>query len=161
MQEAQAEGEWADIMRLLPYFEGHGRLVFEYVELFSISPLKLKSKKILRLLKEVAKLFESSRFMFQKKEYEVSKPGIVEGLRAVCNKGFQEPLQNHNYLKKVLIGIAERERKGRREIEDKKVREAEDRRLKGDDSYTDKEHGHGLLGAEEIRKRAGDFVRNF
>jgi len=92
MREAQAEGEWADIIRLLPCFEGHGRLVFEYVELFGVTPLKLKIKKILRLLQEVAKLFETSRFLFQKKEYKVSKPGIVEGLRAVCNKGFQEPL---------------------------------------------------------------------
>lgn len=117
-QEGQAEGEWISIIRLLPVFGKDSRLVFEYVELFGISPLRMKGKKILRLLREVTKLFEVGKFSYQKKEYSVSRAGIMEGLSVVCNKSFTAPLEGHNYLKKVLIGISEREQKDTRDKAD-------------------------------------------
>lgn len=105
--------EWREIIHLLPSFQGQSRLVLEYVEKFGVTPLRLKSKKILRLLKEVSHLFSSGRFKYRKREYEVSYAGIVEALVVVNNKHFEQPLENHNYLKRVMISIAEREAKER------------------------------------------------
>ena len=62
MDNAIFTGDWADIIRLLPGFGRNAGLVFEYIELHNIFPLKKKSKKILRLLKDMAGLFEREKF---------------------------------------------------------------------------------------------------
>lgn len=126
VQDGQAEGEWAETISLLPEFGRQGRLVFEYVELFSVVPLRGKGKKVLRLLKEMARLFGSEKFDFQKKGYRISKAGIVEALTVVCNKQFSACLENHNYLKKVMIGISEREQKERRDRADRDQKKREE-----------------------------------
>lgn len=124
LQDGQAEGEWSDIISLLPSFGPHSRLVFEYVELFGVSPLRGRAKKILRLLKEMAALLGSEKFDFQKKQYAISKAGIVESLKVVCNKNLTQ-LENHNYLKKVMIDVATREQKELRDAQDKNLRKRE------------------------------------
>ena len=109
MREAMAEQEWVNVMQLWPVFGPHSRLVFEYVEKFSIHPMKIKVKKLLRLLTDIAGLFKTGRFVINRAEYEVSQRGIVEALTIVNNRNFEQALENHNYLKKVLAGISEKE----------------------------------------------------
>ena len=150
-KEGQAEGDWVDIIRLLPAFEKHSRLAFEYVELFSIMPLRIKGKKILRLLKGIAKLFESETFVFNRRAYKISKAGIVEALKIVCNKNFTAPLENHNYLMKVMIGISERELKERRDAEDKLLKKKEEIKRSG---TGDQEPGEDIT-AQEFKERHG------
>jgi hypothetical protein len=108
MQEATAEQDLLDIIRLQPRFGEHSRLASEYVELFGV-PLRLKPKKYLRLLMEVAALFEKKQFEHQKRTYAVTLPNIVEGLKRMCNKRWPEPIESHTYLKKVLITIVQTE----------------------------------------------------
>ncbi|MDY7035542.1 MAG: hypothetical protein SV375_05185 [Thermodesulfobacteriota bacterium] len=127
LREAQAEGEWAEIIRLLPSFGEHGKLVFEYAELFNIKPLRVRAKKLLRLIAETATLFRVKKFSYRKKEYTISSGGIVEAITTVCNKQFDGPLENHNYLKRVMIGIAERELKEERDRVDREQRDRERR----------------------------------
>ncbi len=150
-QEGQAENEWVDIIRLLPSFGNHSRLAFEYVELFGVVPLRMKGKKILRLLRDVAALFGNERFSFQKKTYRISKSGIAEALGVVCNKHFAAPLENHNYLKKVMITISERELKEQRALEDRRQRERE-QEIIGQRSLQPENDG---ISAEEFKRRKG------
>ena len=150
-QEGQAEGEWADIIRLLPAFEKHSRIAFEYVELFSVMPIRMKGKKILRLLTGIAKLYQSEKFIFDRREYRISKAGIVEALTIVCNKHFTVPLENHHYLQKVMIGISERELSEARDLEDKIQRENE-RRLR---SGGRDQGSEGRITAQEYKSKKG------
>ena len=147
--DAFADGELRDIINLLPRFQGHGKLAFEYCELFGVTPLRLKTKKLLRLLQEVSALFGSEKYNFQRKEYSISVAGIAEALRTVCNKHFERPLENHNYLKKVMIGIAERERKDVRDRTDREQRGREEtrRRPAGYDAASP------AITAEEFKKK--------
>uniref|UniRef100_A0A6M3ISK8 Uncharacterized protein n=1 Tax=viral metagenome TaxID=1070528 RepID=A0A6M3ISK8_9ZZZZ len=152
LQEGQAEGEWAEIISLLPIFGNHGKIVFEYVELFGVVPLRGRGKKILRLLKEVAKLFGSEKFDFQKREYRISKVGIMEALQVVCNKQFSSKLENHNYLKKVMMGIAEHEQKERRDRADKDLRRLEDKKMRRLEDKDEQAEGE-VITAGEYKKR--------
>ena len=149
--EAFADGELRDIINLLPRFQGYGKLAFEYCELFGVTPLRVKTKKLLRLLQEVSALFGSEIFHFQRKEYLISMAGITEALRTVCNKHFERPLENHNYLKKVMIGIAERERKD--------VRDRADREQRGREETRRRPAGYDATSpgttAEEYKKKKG------
>lgn len=126
MRKAMAEQEWVDVMQLLPVFGNHSRLAFEYVEKFAIHPMTIKVKKILRLLTDLAGLFKTGKFVINRLEYEVSQRGICEALTVVNNKNFDAPLENHNYLKKVLTSIAEKERTEARTKLDKDLRKRED-----------------------------------
>ena len=100
---------------VVPVFGPHARLVFEYVEKFGTNPIRMKSRKILRLMSEVSKLFSSGRFSYRKRAYSISQKGAPASLSVVNNKHFESPLENHNYLKKVMIQVAERELKEKRD----------------------------------------------
>lgn len=148
--------DWRQIIRLLPSFGAHGKLVFEYVELFGINPLRLKGSKVLRILSEMSKLIETGSYTWRKSTRSISKAGVIEALRITCNKNFAEPLENHNYLKKVMLGTAERELKGKRDLADKKQREREESR-KHESTKTRKGlrgEGGEVTGAE-YRRRQG------
>ena len=112
---------------MVPIFGPHARLVFEYVEKFGTNPIRMKSRKILRLMSEVSKLFSSGRFSYRKRAYSISRQGVLASLSVVNNKNFESPLENHNYLKKVMIQVAERELKERRDILDRDLRKRESR----------------------------------
>jgi hypothetical protein len=126
-RDALVEEEWRRIIELLPAFSGHGRLVWEYVELFGVTPLALKTKKLLRLLEEVGALFVQKKFSWKKCEYEISEKGIVEGLKMMCNNpNLAIPLANHNYLRAVLASISMHEQKERRDRTDAAQRRKEE-----------------------------------
>lgn len=160
MREAMAEQEWVDVMQLLPVFGAHSRLAFEYAENFSIHPMKTKVKKLLRILTDIAGLFKTGKFVLNRCEYEVSQRGIVEALTVVNNKQFDVPLENHNYLKKVLTSVADKEREDRRAAMDKNLQRREERardRTERTDQ-TDLTTEDRPLSAKEIRERAGKLV---
>ena len=125
-QEAEANEEWREIIKLLPAFGRHGKLVFEYLENFSLNPLKARSKKVLRLLTDMSKLFEGEQFNLKQTTYKISRIGIIEALTVVNNKNFSSPIENHNYLKKVMLGISEREEKEMSIEGEKRLRKKED-----------------------------------
>jgi hypothetical protein len=157
-REAMMEQEWREIIDLLPAFNGHPRLAWEYVEKFSIAPLRMKSKKILRLLQEVGALFGQKRFKIGKAIYEISEKGIVEGLTVVCNKNFDLPLENHNYLKKVLVSISEREQKDRRSALDKEIKRKETGDRSQETGLRRQEPEEECLTAEENARRARELA---
>ena len=155
-REAVMDEDWQSIITLLPVFGTHGKLVFEYVEKFGINPLRIKGSKVLRLLRQIARLFEKGSFEWRKSNKTLSKSGIVEALDIVVNKHFDTPLENHNYLKKVMVGISEREGKEKSKREEKQLREKEasciNRSL-----LTEEEKGE-TISAEEFRRRKKELT---
>jgi hypothetical protein len=156
-REWMIEEELTQIIGLAATFGGHGRLVWEYVEKFSVSPLMLKSKKALRLFQEVAKLFEQKRFTFKKRVYEISEKGIIEGLTIVNNQWFEAALGNHNYLKKVLSSLSLAEQFERRAAEDKALRKREEHACH---SVADEEAEDDYLSKHDVAERARALTAN-
>jgi hypothetical protein len=113
------------IIRMLPSFGRHANVVMGYCYQFGVSPLSLKAKKLRNLLMEIKTLFETESFSFEKRRYRISQAGIAEALSIVEKRTFHAPLDSHNYLKKIMIGIADREEKaaGRKAEADLRARE--------------------------------------
>ena len=120
------------IVKMLPVFGKHHNLVWAYCELFGIVPLKTRRKKLRLLLEEIKSLFQAEEFAYQKKRYRISQAGIAEALSIAAKKNFAEPLDNHNYLKKIMITLAEREAKGASVEAEKDLRKREYRLQGGD-----------------------------
>jgi len=114
------------IIKMLNTFGKHSNLVAAYTELFGLKPLKSKTKKWRVLLEEMKRLFDSESFSFQKRAYRISQAGMVEALGIVVHRNFADGLDSHNYLKKIMIGISEREEKesGRRAEKELRSKEA-------------------------------------
>lgn len=129
--EFQMDDELREIIQLLPKFGGYQRLVMEYVELFGVTPLRIKTKKVLRLLGQVASFMDKEQFDFDRKAYRISKRGIAEALNITCNRHFDRPLGDHNYLKKVMISISDREQRERSVESEKRLRKKEERIMSG------------------------------
>ncbi|MFQ5901490.1 MAG: hypothetical protein ACE5IH_08040 [Thermodesulfobacteriota bacterium] len=128
--EAIREEALLEAVKMQSTFGQHSRLVLEYTELFNaVRPIK--ALKLHRILSEVKSLWVSGKFSLQKRTYRISQAGIVEALKIMCNKHFESPLQNHNYLKKIMIGIAEKEENERSIRVERELREKEDRLRKG------------------------------
>jgi hypothetical protein len=125
IMEAMMDQDWREIIGLLPSFGGHGKLAFEYVEKFGVTPLRMKGKKILRLLAETARLFRTGEFLYQKQKHIVSNQVVVEAVKVVVNKHFASPMENHNYLKKVMIGMHEEANRDESKKQEKALREKE------------------------------------
>ena len=114
------------IIAMLNTFGRHHAVVWAYAELFGVVPFHAKAKKLRLILEELKKLFDAGGFSYQKRLYRISPEGIAEALNVVVKKNFADGLDSHNYLKKVMIGIAEREDKdsGRRTEKDLRKKEA-------------------------------------
>lgn len=149
LREAIIDEEWREILKLMSELDGHGKLFLEYIENFGVHPLRIRTKKISRLLSELHEIYTSGIFKFKNKVYRISKKGVIEALKTVCNKQFDPPLTNHNYLKQVMIGIAEREEKERRREEERKLKEREDAIR----NYGIRDEG--VMTAEEFKKMKG------
>ena len=172
--EISYESDLLAVIKMLNTFGQHSGLVASYTELFGLTPLKNKRKKWRLLLEEVKRLFDSETFAFQKKTYRISKSGIVEAMNTVVHRNWSTCLENHNYLKKVMIGIAERETQtaGRQAEKDLRTREARLVDGRRDDGGHD--DGHSMLAPntkgmpkvsmtdeerEENRKRLQSLIR--
>ena len=149
-REAQVDEEWREIINLLPTFGAYGRLVFEYVEKFGVNPLRIKSKKILRILTEMSNLFEHGKFNYQKRTHAITVAGIVEALKVVNNKHFDQPLENHNYLKKVMLTTSEAERKEQSAQGERNLRKKEALLMSG---VRPPEDGETISGPEFKRRK--------
>ena len=137
--------------KMLPEFGMHARLVFEYAELFRIGP-PFNARKLVRILTEV-KEFSQGHFDFQKRRYEISRDGLATALRTVCNAQLKSPITGHNYLKRVMIDISEKEKEGRSKDDERKLRDRESdakNRLGG---------GLGRWSVEDIPGKVGGLLR--
>jgi len=99
------------LVNLTQAMAGYGKwcpLVWEYTSAFATKRLgAIAPAKRLRIAKELARLWETGIFAVDQKQYRITRDGIIQGLRTVCDLekfGFK----NHNYLKKILQSDAER-----------------------------------------------------
>ena len=129
--EIQQDSDLCAIIQTMPAFGRHANLIWTYVELFGISPLRAKTKKLRLLLDEMKVLLEAGAFSFQKKRYQISREGIAEALNIIVHRHFETLLENHNYLKKIMISIAEREASTASREAEKQLRQKENRLLAG------------------------------
>jgi len=125
--DLQISADLLAIIRMSQDFGRHANVVMGYCQLFGISPLHVKSKKLRILLEEMRRLFEAEAFVFQKQKYAISQAGIAEALDVLVKRNFGKPLTNHNYLKQVMIDIAEREVQARSKEAEKALRKKEER----------------------------------
>lgn len=126
VRQATKDAALIEVIKMQADFAPHSKLIFEYSELFWTTR-GLKAAKLLRILSEVRDIWTGEKFAFQKRVYEISKGGIVASLKTVCNKRFDVPLENHNYLKKVMISTAEEETRKRSAEAERALKEREAR----------------------------------
>lgn len=120
------------VIAALPSFgTRYSHLVMGYAQLFGVTPMHIKAKKLRLIIEEMKKLFDTQAFAWQKKTYSISHAGIAEALDVCVKKNFTEHLENHNYLKKVLVGISEREGKENSKRAEKDLRGRESNALAG------------------------------
>ncbi len=105
--EMQGDEDIVAIISMATYFGKNGNLVWAYVELFGVTPMRGKTKKIRVILEEMKGLFDSQAFKYQKRKYEISQVGIAEALNNVIHRHFETHLDSHNYLKKIMIGVSD------------------------------------------------------
>ncbi len=108
-EEIQMDADLHAIIRMLPSFGPHANLVAAYTELFGISPLRTRRKKWRLLLEEMKRLFDGESFIYNRRSYPITRAGIAEALNLIVHRHWESRLENHNYLKKIMIGISERE----------------------------------------------------
>jgi len=162
LMELNLEQDLNVIMRTMSAFGAHGHLVMAYCYLFGVSPLKLKAKKYRILLGEMKRLFDAEAFSFERRKYDISRQGIAEALDIVVKREFATILHNHNYLKQVMIGIAERERGDASRRAEKDLRQKETQILAGhrngnQEEYcpTEKLPEDVRAGIEGLKKKLG------
>jgi hypothetical protein len=117
-----------DIVAIITMSAGFGKqahLAWAYIELFGVTPMRGKTKKIRLILEEMKGLFDSQAFKYQKRKYEISHAGISEALNVVVHRHFGTHLDSHNYLKKIMIGISEREARESGKTAEKNLRKKE------------------------------------
>ena len=131
--DVMAEGDLRAIFDLLPKFgsQANANVVFAYCELFGISPLKKHTKKLRVLLEEMARLFEGEQFSYQKKTWRISRKGIADALGATVHRSFTDNLTNHNYLKKIMVSIAEEEARSQGRQAEEDLRAGEEKLKRG------------------------------
>jgi len=107
--EIRLEEDLLAIISMQAMFGKHAHLVWAYTELFGIRPMRSRTKKIRVLQEEMKNLFQAEAFSYNRRTYRISTPGIAEALNIIVHRHFDNPLENHNYLKKIMITIAERQ----------------------------------------------------
>lgn len=114
------------VIKALPSFgTRYSHLVMGYAQLFGVTPFHLKAKKLRLIIEEMKKLFDAQSFTWQKKTYAISHAGIAEALDIVIKKNFETSLDSHNYLRRVMVTIAERESKEKSVRGEKDLRNSE------------------------------------
>jgi len=124
--ELKTDSDLYAIIKMQPVFGKYSNLAWAYVELFGVVPMSKHAAKIRSILDVLKMVFQAEAFTFNKKRYSISHAGVAEALNIVVMKNFQERLENHNYLKKVMIGISEKEEResGKQSERDLRGREA-------------------------------------
>jgi hypothetical protein len=115
-----------DCIRMSGRFGQASNLVFEYALLrLGGRSIKDQELKLSRILEGLLGLWEGGKFGFRPKGYQISQAGILTAMKTVCDRGLKGPLENDNYLKKVMVDIAEKEEKGRSLQGERDLREKE------------------------------------
>lgn len=108
LDAAAKEEATRELIDLAAFFGKHWTLVNEYVDCFRVSQwASVGTKKRIRLLQDVRRLFEGRVYEYDGKRYRAELANVTAAIRAVADAekfGFK----NHNYLKKVLLNDAER-----------------------------------------------------
>lgn len=125
--ELNFEEDLRAALNIMPVFGRHAHLVMAYSYLFGVTPFRIKAKKLRLILEELKKLFDAQAFTYQKTTYYITQLGIAEALDVVIKKHFATPLESHNYLKKIMIAIAEREAGARSRAQEDVLREKEEK----------------------------------
>jgi len=123
LADALADQDLRAVIRMMPDFAGHQKIVSEYVEMLHRDLWIRRHGRTLRLFSEVREWFVSGAFTFRRTRYEISPAGIAAAMRSVVGRRFESPLTNHNYLKQVMIPVSERERQAK-SIEEERLRRA-------------------------------------
>lgn len=129
--DMQGEEDLIAIIKMQPVFGKYAHLVWAYLELFNIIPMKAKTKKIRIILEEMSNLFKTETFNFQKKTYRISLNGISDALNVIVHRHFDMPLKSHGYLKSIMIGISEREGRENSRQSEKDLRKKEEGLMAG------------------------------
>ena len=154
--DLKLEQDLTAIIKMQPLFGKHAHLVWAYVSLFQVTPMKAKAAKIRVLLEEMKTLLEQERFSYQKRIYPISAAGILRALDVCVKKNFTEHLENHNYLKKVMIGISEEESRQASKTAEKSLRAREERLRDGDrDTRTEESDNANLARVQGLIKTIG------
>lgn len=125
--DAVKDADLLAIIRMQADFSPYSKLVFEYAELFGTTR-PIKAAKLLRVLTEIREMWTAGSFAFQKTRYSISREGIAAAMKTVCNKNLAA-LDNHNYLKKVMVSVAEAELQ-KRSADAEKALKAKETRLR-------------------------------
>lgn len=123
-REATRNQDIIAVIKMQADFAQHSKLVFEYAELFETTR-PVKPAKLLRILSEFRDIWLSGRFGMNKRVHVISREGMVQALKTICGKTFGAPLENHNYIKKVMVSISEAEAAKRSAAEEKALKENE------------------------------------
>jgi hypothetical protein len=124
--DVQLDQDLRAIIAMSDAFGRHRALVWAYAELFGVTPMRAKAKKLRLILAELKALFDAGSFSYRKQRYRISADGVAEALNLVVRRHFADGLDSHNYLKKIMIGIADREEResGKQAERDLRGREA-------------------------------------
>jgi len=108
LKEAAVTSALKEMVGLAARFGRVWNLVDEYIDTFRVSQWgSITLKKRVRLLQEIAKLWDTGEFEYKGKRYRTDRAQIRAALNTVCNAdkfGFK----NHNYLKAILMDGAKR-----------------------------------------------------
>ena len=149
--QIQMDKDLKYVFDVLPSFgTRYSSLVMGYVSLFGVTPFNIKTKKLRVLLEEMKRLFDAQSFSFQQKQYPISHAGIGEALDICIKKNFTERLENHNYLKKIMIGISEREGKEKSRMSEKELRTREQKQAAGYDREENPSRSPFVKGGRQV-----------
>lgn len=151
--EIKGDADLMAVIRLQPVFGAHASLVWAYAEQFGATVHQARVKKLRLVLEEMASLFQVSGFTFRGKRYEISRDGIVQALNVVAHKSFETKLENHNYLKKVMLDIAVKENDARAKREETDLRDREDAARRQGEHLTDEQ-------IEENKAKVQELIRS-
>lgn len=135
------------------------RLANEYVDCFRAKRGgRITLKKRVRILREIAKLWRTCEFQYDGRRYSTRQEQVLEGLTAACNRDLAG-LDNHNYLKKVLLASARKlSAEGLTATEEES---REQRRLFGVRRRHEQKQDDDRLPAEDLHRRYGEFLKEF
>ncbi|MBN1830271.1 MAG: hypothetical protein JW884_14155 [Deltaproteobacteria bacterium] len=126
------DADWKAIIALSGSLKEYSSLVFAYLELFGLAPLSRNKKRVRVILEEVKRLFDAESFRYRKVDYRISRQGIAEALNIMIHRHFPDRIDNHNYLKKIMIGISEREMAAQSKRDEASLRDREERLRRGE-----------------------------
>ena len=81
--EIKGDADLMEVIKMQPVFGASANLVWGYLELFGITPMRGQAKRIRNLVTEMKALFEAKAFSYEKKRYAITTAGIIEALEII------------------------------------------------------------------------------